>query len=568
MPKIVNLDLNKIKELWETTSLSQGDIAKEVNTSIDTVRRRIKSNGWVRPDNLIEEEKANRVNKIMGTKIEKGLTDAHADNEEEIFKDLYYNTNLSKTQIAEKMGVRLSRVKHLIEKMDTKRTEEHIKKVKQEVNKELFKDGYNFEKKEIQEKVKQTKLEQYGNRNPFVTSRFKEQAMNTKEEKYGNAYYNNREQSIKTCIEKYGLQNTMQVDFVKDKAKATRMAHIDEVSLNISNAKLKMFSNPENKRKMLDRVAKTCLEKYGVSSYILSDDVRVQTQKISKTNRLFAEKSGITEFEFSLNEYSYDLKKNNILIEIDPTVSHNTEISYVHLTRMCKKENCTEHRPVEPDYHINKSNTALDNGYHCIHIFDWDRWDKIIYMIQDKETLYARNLTIKEVSKDECNSFLNEFHLQNTCQGQTIKIGLYKDIQLIQIMTFGKPRYNKNCEYELLRLCTHKNYKVVGGAERLFKHFLNTYNPSSIVSYCDLSKFTGKVYTDLGFKLNSKPRPSKHWSKGKMHITDNFLRQRGYDQIFNTNYGKGTDNELLMIQNGWLPVYDCGQATYIWNKEV
>ena len=199
-------------------------------------------------------------------------------------------------------------------------------------------------------------------------------------------------------------------------------------------------------------------------------------------------------------------------------------------------------------------------------IRDWDNIDKIIYMIQNKETLYARNLTIKEVSKDDCDLFLNEFHLQNTCKGQLIRLGLYRDSQLIQIMTFGNPRYNKNYEYELLRLCTHKDYKVVGGAERLFKHFLNTYNPNSIVSYCDLSKFTGKVYTDLGFKLNSKPRPSKHWSKDKMHITDNFLRQRGYDQIFNTNYGKGTDNELLMIQNGWLPVYDCGQATYIWNK--
>jgi len=144
MPKIVNLDLNKIKELWETTSLSQGDIAKEVNTSIDTVRRRIKSNNWIRPNNLIEEEKNNRNNKIMSTKEKKGLTDAHDDNEEETFKDLYYNTNLSKPQIAEKMGVRLSRVKHLIEKLDVKRTEEHIKKVKQEVNKELFKDSYNF----------------------------------------------------------------------------------------------------------------------------------------------------------------------------------------------------------------------------------------------------------------------------------------------------------------------------------------------------------------------------------------------------------------------------------------
>ena len=45
MPKLINLDLDRIKELWETTSMSKGDIAKELNISIDTVRRRIQSNG-------------------------------------------------------------------------------------------------------------------------------------------------------------------------------------------------------------------------------------------------------------------------------------------------------------------------------------------------------------------------------------------------------------------------------------------------------------------------------------------------------------------------------------------
>lgn len=32
---------------------------------------------------------------------------------------------------------------------------------------------------------------------------------------------------------------------------------------------------------------------------------------------------------------------------------------------------------------------------------------------------------------------------------------------------------------------------------------------------------------------------------------------------FHTNYRKGTSNEQLMIDYGWLPVYDCGQAIYL-----
>ena len=56
--------------------------------------------------------------------------------------------------------------------------------------------------------------------------------------------------------------------------------------------------------------------------------------------------------------------------------------------------------------------------------------------------------------------------------------------------------------------------------------------------------------------------PQEIWSKGKNKITANLLRQRGYDQLFRTNFGKGASNDELMIEHGWLPVYDCGQLVY------
>ena len=141
-----------------------------------------------------------------------------------------------------------------------------------------------------------------------------------------------------------------------------------EISMKISKTKLERFKNPDTKKAMLDKVAKTCLEKYGVSSYILSDDVKVQNNRISKTNRLFAEKSDITEFEYNVEGYSYDLKKDNILIEIDPTITHNTEIPYIHLTKMCTDKDCNKHKPISKSYHLLKSMCAINNGYRCIHV--------------------------------------------------------------------------------------------------------------------------------------------------------------------------------------------------------
>jgi hypothetical protein len=52
----------------------------------------------------------------------------------------------------------------------------------------------------------------------------------------------------------------------------------------------------------------------------------------------------------------------------------------------------------------------------------------------------------------------------------------------------------------------------------------------------------------------------------EQHITDNLLRQRGFDQLFGTNFGKGTNNEQLMLDHKFIEIYDAGQATYVWNS--
>jgi hypothetical protein len=132
-------------------------------------------------------------------------------------------------------------------------------------------------------------------------------------------------------------------------------------------------------------------------------------------------------------------------------------------------------------------------------------------------------------------------------------------------MTFGKPRYRSDVNWELLRLVTLPGVYVVGGAQRLFKHFIRSHD-GDIVSYCDRSKFTGNVYSTLGFTLSHCGEPSRVWSKGEDKITDNLLRQRGFDQLFGTNFGKGTSNENLMRDAGWRSVYDCGQDTFIFRR--
>jgi len=407
----------------------------------------------------------------------------------------------------------------------------------------------HFQSDEIKEKIKNTNMERYGVKNVFQSDEIKEKIKETNMERYGvekPAQCDSvKAKAIQTTVERYGVKYPMQSDRIKEKAMETNAKRYGVKYITQSN-------------EIKEKIKNTNLEKYGVEWFCQTSAARNYSND-SKPNLSFAaslDKCNIVyDREYPISHYSYDFIVGNYLVEINPTITHNSHISIFN----GKVKNSS--------YHSDKSQTALNKGYFCIHVWDWDDQDKIVNMLKPKNVVYARNLEIRDVSVESASLFLNTYHLQNTCKGQRVIYGLYMDDMLVELMSFGNPRYNRNYEWELLRLCTHKDYTVVGGAERLFKHFILTNKPKSIISYCDNSKFSGHVYEKLGFKILRSSKPTCHWYnlKTKQHITDNLLRQRGFDQLFGTNYGKGTSNKELMLEYGFLPVYDCGQTSFVWN---
>lgn len=260
------------------------------------------------------------------------------------------------------------------------------------------------------------------------------------------------------------------------------------------------------------------------------------------------------ETEFVLKGFRYDFKVGDTLIEINPTVFHNIDKSPFNT-------------PKEKNYHNKKSLVAKHRGYRCIQVWDWDDYEKIISLLIPMNRIYARKCLVKIVDKEESIKFIDKYHLQKSTKTDrsknTIRLGLYYNDELVSIMTFGKPRYNKNYEYELIRYCS--SYNVIGGAEKLWKHFLDDYSPTSVISYCDFSKFTGKTYEKLGF-IEDSCSINYHWYNGERHITNNLLRQQGADRLFGTDYGKGTSNEQIALSLGYVRVCDSGQLKYIYNS--
>lgn len=417
--------------------------------------------------------------------------------------------------------------------------------------------------------------------------------MQTMQEKYGGMGTASpvlRAKIDKTIQEKYGVDNVSRLPGIREKIRTALKSDESVAKYKATSRSHYGTDYPAQSEEIQYLMKKTCMERYGVeyvgslpeviaktrdtvlkrygyTTYLSTDAAREKARaavlanfsgRISKLNKEFGEKLSANninyEFEYYLNRKWYDMRLTdcNTVVEIDPSYTHSSVPSH------------WSEEGLDPNYHVMKTEKAKEAGYRCIHIFDWDDWDKMMTVLkQPVHKIGARKCELRLVTNKESNAFLDEHHIQGAVQGVLEGYGLYYQDKLIQVMTFGRPRYTKKYDFELLRLCTLPDYAVSGGAERLFKHFTMFHLSSTILSYCDLAKFSGEVYSRLGFQLDHVSSPAKVWSRGKQRVTDNLLRQRGYDQLFGTSYGKGTSNEQLMLDNGWLPVYDCGQAVYV-----
>lgn len=224
-------------------------------------------------------------------------------------------------------------------------------------------------------------------------------------------------------------------------------------------------------------------------------------------------------------------------------------------------------------YHLDKTNQAEKIGINILHIFsnEWEQkpdiWKSIIknkLCINDK-IVYARNCDIKSISSEQSKLFLNENHLQGNINS-SIKYGLFHNNELISIMTFGKSRFNKKYEYEIHRLCTKINYRVIGGASKLFSHFIKDYNPNSIISYCDKRYANGKVYNKLGFILQKISKPNYWYTKNNLEILSRICFQKHKLKNKLKNYNSNLTEWENMKNNGWNRIWDCGNFVFIWNK--
>ena len=444
----------------------------------------------------------------------------------------------------------------------------------------------------IIEKRKKTNLEKYGNEFPQLLPEIKERIKQTNKKRRGVEYpaqcEDVRKKMKQTNLERYNVEHYSQHEKFEEKCKETCQKNhgVDFPSQNeIVREKIRKtcmerygHEHPAQSEIVREKMEKTCMERYGVPLSCMSDNVRKSSKTISRPNlkwwNLIYNNFGIEcDFEFNINKKSFDLKIETLLIDINPTISHNTTISFAKI-RGFTDDNDT----IEKDYHFNRWKLAKDSGYTLISIFDDMDEQKMLNIIRSKigrnqTKIAARKCEIKEIEQKEVNFFLEKYHIQGKAKGQKVCIGLFHNNELCGTMTFGKPRFNKNYEWELVRLCFKENVTIQGGISKMWKYFKNKYDPQNCICYLNLNLGGDEMYlSDFRFKRYNKP--AGYWVnfENTRTITNNSLRSKGASRFIGDadliKYPKGMDNREIMKLEGFVEIYDCGNVVYEYKKNL
>lgn len=401
-----------------------------------------------------------------------------------------------------------------------------------------------------------------------------------------------------TMLERYGAKHTLQSSSIREKWRQTikRMFNVE---------------NPSKSTTIKDKKIQISLDKYGVPSYFQRHWSEETVEKVNNKEWLIEQhhinKRTIDDIAHELNISDTTLGRyfhsHNINILRFPKSNSEKQVGeYLSLFDIeIKPSDRSIIPPQELDiyipskklaieldgirwhselqgkdkhYHLNKTIQCEQRSVRLIHIFEneWIHKQEIVKsrlnnMLNNNKAIYARKCKIVNVVTSTERLFLNNTHIQGS-RPSSIALGLTYNDELVSIMTFGKSRYNKNYQYELIRFSSKLGTSVVGGASKLFKHFIKLFTPNSVISYADKRWNTGNVYTQLGFTFSHNSEPNYYY----FHITQpNILHSRVQFQkhklsrqleIFDPYLTEWENMQL----NGYDRIWDCGNAVFVWRN--
>ena len=447
-------------------------------------------------------------------------------------------------------------------------------------------------------KSQQTNIERYGGPAPACSKDISQKIIDTARRRHGADVFKRRrgplqestkEKMKKTCLERYGVENVMHLD--EFRKKCTQGRDYKETSDKVRRTR--KITELEKHPDVID----------------IRDHIYTVTCPHNKTEcRLYPDRCSGT-FDVPVSLYAWNKKHRSEqctnLLPIDPDRNMGTglelfvrnildshHISYIANDRsvLDGKEldiyipsrklaiECNGvywHSLKEPSYHFNKWKICKNKDIQLLTIWE----DQIINnpliienIIRSRLGMYehrigARKCDLKKVSSKESDIFLKENHLQGSTNG-SVRLGLYYNDELVSIMVFGHKRRalgNKDISddiYELYRYCNKIGWQVMGGASRLFNHFLDSHPDCMIESFSSNDISVGDLYRKLGFELVDIQKGSYWYIDREMNRHHRYSYRK--DVLVKNGADPSKTEFKITDEMGLMRIYDSGQQKWIY----
>lgn len=450
---------------------------------------------------------------------------------------------------------------------------EIVSKIKK-TNRERYGSDYAIQTDEIKQKRVETVQKRYGVDNAIQFDQFKQKRAQTNFQRYGNTIpartKHSKQKTLDTIKQKY---NSVTERYKKSgsKTKQTLINQRNEGAERlISNESLNRLNDikwlqEHNAIFNLNEIA-TILDVHPstVSRFLKHHHLTSTIHNHSKEENEIAQLLQTHYYGtilrndrsvISPKEIDIYLPEINFAIEYDSLYWHSEESG----NRNSK-------------YHAQKTQRCEEQNVQLIHVWEneWylkrevvtSRLLNAVHQIPQK--IPARKCKIVVVSKTQQREFFDTTHIQGN-QPASVCYGLTYNDELVSAMSFGRSRFSQRYQFELVRFANKLNTTVVGGASRLFKHFIKHHTPQTIVSYSDRRWNRGTVYNQLGFQHSHISAPNYfYFVPGTLTLLSRHQFQKHKQQdklsIFDQNLSEWEN----MVNNGYDRIWDCGNDVYVW----